>query len=145
MRYVALDIGEKRVGIAASDAQGLLALPVKVMPFDEVINNARTFRMLLEDYEPDCLVVGLPVSLSGEEGPQAVRVKKAAQKIAANVGIELDFIDERMSSQDAKRILREQGLDERAMRGKIDMVAASLFLQTYLDKQQSKAEQGEAE
>ena len=76
---------------------------------------------------------GLPKTLSGEDGPQAARIKEQAKRIAASCGLPLQFADERLSSREAKRILREEGLSERAMRGKVDMVAASLFLQAWLD------------
>ena len=133
MIALALDIGEARVGIAVSDATGTLAMPVKVLPAQEVLGNARSFRYIIEDYEPDVLVCGRPETLAGEDGPQALRVVEAAEKIALATGLPLEFIDERLSSREAKRILREQGLSEREMRGKVDSVAASLFLQTWLD------------
>lgn len=133
MIALALDIGEARVGIAVSDATGTLAMPVKVLPAQEVLGNARSFRYIIEDYEPDVLVCGRPETLAGEDGPQAQRVIEAAKKIARATGLPLEFIDERLSSREAKRILREQGLSEREMRGKVDSVAASLFLQTWLD------------
>lgn len=133
MIALALDIGEARVGIAVSDATGTLAMPVKVLPAQEVLGNARSFRYIIEDYEPDMLVCGRPETLAGEDGPQAQRVIDAAEKIARATGLPLEFIDERLSSREAKRILREQGLSEREMRGKVDSVAASLFLQTWLD------------
>ena len=133
MRALALDIGEVRIGIAASDASGRVASPVKVLPAAEVVSGARTWRRVLEDYEPDVLVCGRPKTLSGEDGHQAERVMEVARKVAADAGIPLEFCDERLSSAEAKRILREQGLDERKMRGKVDMVAASLFLQSWLD------------
>lgn len=133
MIALALDIGEARVGIAVSDATGTLAMPVKVLPAQEVLGNARSFRYIIEDYEPDVLVCGRPETLAGEDGPQAQRVLEAAEKIARATGLPLEFIDERLSSREAKRILREQGLSEREMRGKVDSVAASLFLQTWLD------------
>lgn len=133
MIALALDIGEARVGIAVSDATGTLAMPVKVLPAQEVLGNARSFRYIIEDYEPEVLVCGRPETLAGEDGPQAQRVIDAAEKIARATGLPLEFIDERLSSREAKRILREQGLSEREMRGKVDSVAASLFLQTWLD------------
>lgn len=132
---LALDIGEVRVGIAVSDASGSVAMPVKVLPAQEVLSCARTFRLLIEDYEPDVLVCGLPQTLVGEEGPQAARIRAAAERISRVTNLPVAFTDERLSSREAKRILREQGLTERSMRGKIDMVAASLFLQTWLDEQ----------
>ena len=132
---LALDIGEVRVGIAVSDASGSVAMPVKVLPAQEVLSCARTFRLLIEDSEPDVLVCGLPQTLAGEEGPQAARIRAAAERISRVTSLPVAFTDERLSSREAKRILREQGLTERSMRGKVDMVAASLFLQTWLDEQ----------
>ncbi len=135
MRALALDIGEVRIGIAASDASGTIAVPVKVLPAAEVLGGARSFRYVLEDYEPDVLVCGRPKTLSGEDGPQAERVMVQARQIAEACGLPLEFEDERLSSQEAKRILREEGYNEKSMRGRVDMVAASLFLQTWLDAQ----------
>ncbi|WP_058269991.1 Holliday junction resolvase RuvX [Olsenella massiliensis] len=133
MRALALDIGEVRIGIAATDASGAVAVPVKVLPAREVLSHAASFRRVLDDYEPEVLVCGRPLTLSGEEGPQALRVMAQARDIAASCALPLEFEDERLSSAEAKRILRRQGLSERAMRGRVDMVAASLILQTWID------------
>lgn len=136
MRALALDIGEVRVGVAVSDPAGRVASPVCVLPAAEVLAHAVTFRRVLEDWEPELLVCGLPRTLAGEEGPQAERIRAQAEKIAAACGLPLEFADERLSSAEAKRILKEQGLSERAMRGKVDSVAAGLFLQSWLDARQ---------
>ncbi len=133
MRYLALDIGEKRVGVAVSDSSGRVASPVCVLPAVEVESNAVTWRRVLEDLEPDVLVAGLPLTMAGEPGPQAERVRAVAQNVASTCGVPLEFTDERLSSAEAKRILRQEGLSEKKMRGKVDMVAASLFLQAFLD------------
>lgn len=137
MRALALDIGEVRIGIAASDASGRVASPVKVLPAAEVLSCAKTFRRILEDYEPEVLVCGRPQTMSGEDGPQAERVMAQARSIAQSCDLPLEFADERLSSSEAKRILREQGLNEKQMRGKVDMIAASLFLQAWLDSRGS--------
>ena len=129
MRTLALDIGEVRVGLAVSDSAGKIATPLKVLPADVVLNHGAEFRRIVE------LVSGLPMTMAGEEGPQAASIREKAQKIAKACGLPLFFCDERLSSREAKRILREEGLDERAMRGKVDMIAASLFLQVWLDSQ----------
>ncbi len=139
MRALALDIGEVRIGIAASDASGRIASPVKVLPAAEVLAHAKSFRYILEDYEPDVLVCGRPQTLSGEDGPQAERIMTQAQQIAKACGLPLEFADERLSSAEAKRILREQGLNEKQMRGKVDMIAASLFLQAWLDSHPNRS------
>ena len=133
MRILALDIGEKRVGIAVSDPAERIASPVCVLPADEVRACARSFRMTLEDWEPELLLCGLPLTLAGEEGPQAQRVRAFVEELSKQVGIPIEFADERLSSSQAKRSLREKGLSEKAMRGKVDMIAASLFLQAWLD------------
>ncbi len=116
-----------------SDPQARIASPVCVLPSAEVEACASSFRRVLEDWEPDLLVAGLPRTLSGEEGPQAQHIRDRAEKIAKCCGLPLEFADERLSSQEAKRTLHDLGYDEKKMRGKVDMIAASLFLQTWLD------------
>lgn len=133
MRIMALDIGEKRVGIAVSDPGEHVASPVAVLPADEVRARAKSFQRILEDWEPGLLLCGLPKTLAGEEGPQAARVRAFVQDIAQATDLPIEFADERLSSSEAKRSLREKGLSEKAMRGKVDMIAASLFLQAWLD------------
>lgn len=142
MVALALDIGETRIGIAVSDRSGRVASPVKVLPAAEVIGLAKSFLYIVEDYEPDVLVSGRPMTMAGERGPQAERVEEQAQKIADALDLPLYFEDERLSSAEAKRILREQGLSEKQMRGKVDMIAASLFLQSWLDSRQERDERG---
>lgn len=142
MVALALDIGDARVGIAVSDRSGRVAMPVKVLPSAEVLQLARSFRQVVEDHEPDILVCGRPQTMAGEDGPQAERVMAQAREIGRALGLPVAFADERLSSREAKRILREKGLSERKMRGKVDMVAASLFLQAWLDAQDRKDEHG---
>ena len=137
MRIMALDIGEKRIGIAISDPQEHVASPLVVLDAVQVERGEKPFTRLLEDWEPELFLCGLPLTLNGEEGPQALRVRKVAQAISARFHIPIEFTDERLSSREAKRILREEGLDERSMRGKIDMIAASVFLQAWLDEKAS--------
>ena len=92
---------------------------------------------MLEDWEPELLLCGLPLTLSGEEGPQAQRIREAAAAIGAAAQLPWEFSDERLTSSEAKRVLREKGYTEKSMRGKVDMVAASLFLQAWLDSRSS--------
>ncbi len=133
MRVMGLDIGQVRVGVAISDPDAKVATPLCVIPSSEVLSNAASFRRLIEDWEPELFVCGIPYTLSNEVGPQAQAIKQAAAKITEATHIPCAFTDERLSSQQAKRSLREEGLSEKDMRGKIDMIAASLFLQAWLD------------
>ena len=134
MRVLALDIGEVRVGVAVSDLGMRIASPVCVLPTTEVLAGAKSFQHVLEDWEPELLLCGLPYTMAGEEGPQAERIKQAAAQISAVCNIPYEFTDERLSSAQAKRSLREKGYTDKTMRGKIDMIAASLFLQAWLDE-----------
>ncbi len=133
MRVMALDIGKVRCGIAISDPQERVATPLCVLPTDEVRANAPSFRRVCEDWEPEMIVSGLPLSLNGKAGPQAHACREIASQVARTLQLPLEFSDERLSSSEAKRVLREKGYTEKAMRGKVDMIAASLFLQSWLD------------
>lgn len=140
MRVLALDIGKVRCGVAVSDPQERIASPVCVLPTDEVLAGHQSWQRVLEDWQPDMLVVGLPLSLSGKDGAQAKRIRQAAQCISEATNLEVEFVDERLSSVEAKRSLGELGLSERDKRGKVDMIAASLFLQAWLDSRAHDSE-----
>ena len=136
MRILALDIGTVRVGVAVCDPAERVATPVCVLPSQEVRSGAKSFRRLLEDWEPELILCGLPYTMAGEEGPQAEFIRQFAADVAKASDLPLEFTDERLSSSQAKRSLREKGLSEKVMRGKVDMIAASLFLQAWLDTRQ---------
>ena len=136
MRILALDIGPVRVGVAVCDPAERVATPVCVLPSQEVRSGAKSFRRLLEDWEPELILCGLPYTMAGEEGPQAEFIRQFAADVAKASDLPLEFTDERLSSSQAKRSLREKGLSEKEMRGKVDMIAASLFLQAWLDTRQ---------
>ena len=133
MRVLALDIGQVRVGIAVCDPGMRVASPVCVLPSSEVRQGAKSFRRVLDDWEPELLLCGLPYTMAGEEGPQAKDIRAFAADVSRIAGLPVEFTDERLSSSQAKRSLREKGYSERDMRGKVDMIAASLFLQAWLD------------
>lgn len=130
---LALDIGEKRVGVAVSDASGCIATPVKVLDASALIGAMKPLRTLAEEYEPELVLVGLPLSLDGTEGPQAIRARAAGDAIRDALGLPVDFADERLSSAQASRAMAEDGLSEKQRRGRLDAAAAALFLQAWLD------------
>ncbi len=140
MRIMALDIGDVRTGIAVSDPSEMLASPICVLPSAEVVSGAKSFARVLDDWEPELLLCGLPLTLSGEYGPQTDHIREMAAVISKNADLPVEFVDERMSSTDAKRKLREMGYDEKTMRGKVDMIAASIFLQSWLDRRSTQDE-----
>lgn len=134
MRVLALDIGEKRIGVAVSDPTQRVASPVSVLEAARALASPNEFNRLFQDYDDvELIIVGLPRSLDGTEGPQAARVRATASRIGELTGVPVAYCDERLSSVEAERRMAEMGADSRARRGSVDMVAAALMLQTYLD------------
>lgn len=133
MRVLALDIGERRIGVAVSDPSGTVATPLAVLDAAAVLADGREFARLVDEYGVGRVLVGLPLSLDGSEGPQAASVRRAAARLAGFVDVPFDFADERLSTAQASRAMGEAGISDREKRGSVDMVAASLFLQAYLD------------
>ena len=126
------------MGVASGGTRTGIAMPVCVLPSREVLENAASFRRIVEDHEPDVLIVGRPLTMQGELGPQAAKLEQIGRALAQRLSLPVEFVDERLSSSEAKRILREQGLNEKQMRGKVDSVAASLFLQVWLDMKKNE-------
>jgi len=140
---LALDIGEKRIGVAVSDPSGSVATPLVVLDARKVLGDGRELVRLVEDYEAELVLVGLPLSMDGSEGPQAAHVRHAAARLAGFLRIPIEFADERLSSAQASKAMQEGGATSRDQRGRLDMVAASLFLQSYLDARKQSGRIGE--
>jgi putative Holliday junction resolvase len=143
VRALGLDIGSVRIGVAVSDPAGAVASPVTVLDARVLAQDARELTRLAEDYEPEVLVAGLPLTLAGEEGPQAAEVRTLAERYAGILGLPLEFQDERNSSAEAKRVMRQAGLTDKEQRGSLDKVAASIVLQSWLDARRAKGRDAE--
>jgi putative Holliday junction resolvase len=133
VRLLGIDIGEARVGIAVSDPDATVATPLTVLDGRSLASDIAPLARLVEDYEVSTVVVGLPLTLAGEEGPQAREVRRRAASLEQALRIPVVMWDERLTTAQARRSLSEAGLDGRAARKAVDMVAAALILQSYLD------------
>jgi len=133
MRCLGLDIGEARVGVAVSDRDGTVATPVGILDARRLRGDLGPFLRMVEDHEPEVLVVGLPLTMSGDEGPQAAAVRALSERLASAADLPLVYWDERLSSVEARRVLSASGVSARKQRGKVDKLAATLVLQSYLD------------
>jgi putative pre-16S rRNA nuclease len=134
MRIAALDVGEARIGIAVSDELGLTAQGVGVVQRRGGRHDLEALAERLAPYQPERLVVGLPLNMNGTEGPQAEKVRAFATRVAEHLGLPLEFSDERLTTVAAERTLLEADLSRRRRRDLVDQVAATLILQTYLDR-----------
>lgn len=131
-----LDIGGKRTGVAVADELGLFASPVGFVsrgPQDRA-----ELREVIARYGITRVVAGLPASLSGREGQQAADVRAYAEELASDLGLPLDYWDERLTSAIAERALIDRGLSRAKRRERIDAVAAAVMLQNYLDAQANR-------
>lgn len=137
---VGVDVGSVRVGVASSDPSGLLATPVRTVRRDQSGQEADIAEVagVVAELEAVEVVVGLPRTLAGQEGPAAAEARQYARRLAvriAPVGVRL--VDERLTTVDAHRSLRESGVDGRRQRAVVDQAAAVLILQAALDAERS--------
>lgn len=133
-RVLALDPGTRRIGVAVSDPARILASPLEVIEGSDPLPRLRE---LVAHYEPDVVVVGLPTSLSGTEGPAAVAARRFAQEVAEALEVPVELVDERFTTRTAESAMVEGGVRRRERRGKVDKVAAAVILQQYLERQRS--------
>lgn len=138
-RLLALDVGERRIGVAVSDELGLLARGVTTIQRTSAAQALDALAAQVDQWRPTTIVVGLPRNMDGSLGPQAERVMRFARDLAGRVGLPVLFWDERLSSVSAEEILRRQGIGTRDHKARIDAVAAAVILQEYLDAQRSAA------
>lgn len=132
MRIAALDVGKARIGVAISDELGITAQPLGVVRRVGGQTDLRALRDLLAPYEPERVVVGLPLGMSGAEGSQAARVRAFGDRVGAHLGLPVEYWDERLTTVAAERALLEADVSRRRRREVVDKVAASLILQSYL-------------
>lgn len=133
MRSLALDIGGKRIGVAMSDPDGILASPLITIERHENDTSSDEILRIARDNQVAEIVVGIPYLMSGRVGPQARITMDYADSLAQKTSLPIRRVDERLSSVQAERMLRETGTRPSEDKGKIDTAAAAIILQAYLD------------
>ena len=131
MRYLALDLGDKRIGVAISDTLGMIARPLSVIIRTSRVADFEAYAALVAEHRVDELVVGLPISMDGTEGRQAEWVRDYSADLATALDLPLHLWDERLTTEEAVDIMRAQG--KRPSKDWIDAVAAAVILQNFLD------------
>jgi putative pre-16S rRNA nuclease len=135
VRVLALDLGTRRIGVAISDFTGTVASPLTVLGRSKSLrNDHERIAAVVRKEEAELVVVGLPLSLSGEEGPAARAARTEANALATLVGVPIETFDERLTTVTAERALTEAGVRGRARRQLVDKVAAAVLLQAFLDR-----------
>jgi putative Holliday junction resolvase len=128
-----VDYGHRRVGLAISDAARRIASPLALHERRDAAQDARFFQQLIQDERIETIVVGLPVHSSGREGGKAAEARAFGQWLQQVTGRPVVFWDERFTTVEAERFLLDAGLTSRQRKARIDMVAAQILLQSYLE------------
>ena len=132
-RVLGLDLGDARIGVSISDPDRRLAVPVGTVHVGQPPGELKAVAALVAEHDATALVLGLPRSMSGDEGARAALARQFGAALEAVVRVPIEYQDERLSTVEAERALREAGVTGRARRRVVDRSAAAVILQAWLD------------
>ncbi len=134
-----LDFGSRRIGLAVSDEAGIFAFPAGALERTQLAQDLLALAALIAERGVTRIVVGLPLHLSGRSGSQAEATRAFARALAEATQLPVDLLDERWTSREAERALRDAPERHKRSRGSVDSVAATLLLRTYLERERGSA------
>ena len=137
MRVLALDVGDRRIGLAVSDTMGLIASPLEAIVRTSQEEDVGQVLAVARANDVVEIFVGMPLTLSGEVGSQAKKVNAFRRDLKRRAGVKVRSLDERYSTVEAERLMREAGAKPSRDRAKVDSAAAAVILQSYLDSRRS--------
>jgi putative Holliday junction resolvase len=129
-----LDYGARRIGLAVSDPQGKFAFPAGVLERQGLEQDLEALRALARERGATRIVMGLPIHMDGHQGPEAEAVRAFSEALAEATGLPVELLDERWTTQEAERALRETEPRGRRRRDKLDAAAAAILLRTWLER-----------
>ena len=132
MRILALDVGERRIGVAVSDPLGMTAQGLSTYTRRGMERDLAYFAGLCREWQAQRLVLGLPLHMNGDAGDSAAHVRELAGQLEAACGIPVEFVDERLTTVAAHRVLIEGGTSRKKRKGVVDKLAAVLILQSWM-------------
>ena len=133
MRILALDHGTKRIGIAISDELKMIAQPMEFVLAEPFTDFVKRLKEIIREKEVELILIGMPRNMDGSYGPAALKVQEFIAVLKDLVAIPIKTWDERLTSAQAQRFLIEGGVRRQERKQKVDKMAASIFLQSYLD------------
>lgn len=136
-RIMGLDVGDKTIGVAVSDLMGLTAQGVKTVKRVGKKKDIEELKAIIKERQVNKIVSGLPKNMNGTLGPQGEKVIKFCELLEEETGIKIEYWDERLSTVAAERTLIQGNVRRENRKGVIDMVAAVIILQGYLDRQRN--------
>jgi len=144
MRWMGLDVGSKRIGVALSDELGITAQPLLVLTRHGGSRDLEALARLAREHAVTGVVAGLPLNMDGSEGETAARVRRFTERLAAHLGLPVRLWDERLTTWEAEGVLRQAGVRSRKQRQVIDKLAAALILKGFLEAARADAVEGKA-
>jgi len=134
MRILGLDVGDRRIGVALSDSLGMTAQRLTLVTRQRLAADIEAIATLVRQHAVERIVIGLPLTLRGEQGPQAQKVLAFVEALRTQITVPLELVDERLTTLQGERALRETGASHQQRKQVIDQVAAQLILQQFLDR-----------
>lgn len=134
MRYLAIDLGERRTGLAVGDDQTKICSPIEVIETVHPSMRLNRLTQVIEEHAPDELVLGLPLNMDDTEGPAAKNARRFATELTDGFGLKVHLVDERLTSEAANQQLTEQGLTRGQKKSKRDALAAAEILRRFLEQ-----------
>ena len=138
MRFVGLDVGTKRLGVALSDEMGWTAQPFAVIEGKSPGGMTAKLKTLMAAYSLDAVIIGLPLNMNGTEGPSAELARKLAECVEREMQVKVVLWDERLTTVAAERVLLEGDVRRKKRKENIDKIAAAMILQGWLDGRESR-------
>ena len=132
-RYLAIDHGSKRIGLALSDPMKIIAKPFRTITYDNLDDFFNILFKIIKEEEVECIILGFPIGMNGQETIQTKHVLEFQKKIKLKINIPILLQDERLSSLSAEKSLIEQKVKTGYNKSEIDKTAAAIFLQQFLD------------
>jgi putative Holliday junction resolvase len=133
MRILGIDHGTKRIGIAISDELGMIAQPLEFIPAEPLNNSLARLKKIIDDRGVELLLVGMPRNMDGTYGPAAAKVNEFIATLKTVITTPVKLWDERLTSAQANRVLIQANVRRDKRKEKVDMTAAAILLQSYLD------------
>ena len=132
-RILAIDYGDVRVGLALSDLTCTIAQPFKTLSYDDIDHLINQLSEIITEKQVNKIVVGIPYNMKGDDTQQTTKVRKFASILEENLGYEIIFVDERLTSSEAEKFMHQMDIKTGFNKAKIDKIAASIILQEYID------------
>jgi putative Holliday junction resolvase len=139
-RLLGLDLGSRRIGVAVTDAERMVATGVSALPrTGDRARDHNAVGALVEEYGAVGVIVGVPYSMSGGTGPAAAAALEEVEELQSRLDVEVETVDERLTTVAASGALRASGRSSRAARRVVDQTAAAVLLQSWVDRSRSGA------